>query len=128
MARRASAREFREGTLLWKPLEERKVGANVSRYLHWLKGTRGLGFDSYEDLWQWSVSDLEAFWRSTWDFFAVKAHRPYTQVLAERRMQGACWFIDAELNYAEHLLHRRDEHTAVLARSEARPGHHADLR
>jgi hypothetical protein len=33
MARRASAREFREGTLLWKPLEERKVGANVSRYL-----------------------------------------------------------------------------------------------
>jgi hypothetical protein len=61
MARRASAREFREGTLLWKPLEERKVGANVSRYLHWLKGTRGLGFDSYEDLWQWSVSDLGLF-------------------------------------------------------------------
>ena len=36
----------------------------------WLRDTRGLHFASYEDLWRWSVEDLEAFWGSVWDYFS----------------------------------------------------------
>ena len=106
---------------LWQPSAEDVSRANVTRYMGWLKQTRGIHFESYHDLWRWSVKDLEAFWSSIWEFFPVSAGRPYTRVLAESRMPGARWFTGAELNYAEHALRRRDEHQAVIFQSELRP-------
>jgi len=110
-----------EGTVLWTPTEQERARANLTRYLGWLRETRGLAFDSYGALWQWSVTDLEAFWTSIWEFCGVRARRPYTRALAERRVFGARWFPGAELNYAEHVLRRRDAHPAVLFASEGRP-------
>ena len=94
--------QTREGDLLWTPSEERKSQANITRYMAWLRDTRGLHFASYEDLWRWSVEDLEGFWGSVWDYFSVKSHKPYERVLADRSMPGAQWFPGAEINYAEH--------------------------
>ncbi len=121
MDRDVSAEPVSEGTVLWQPSEEQEAQANIMRYLRWLREQKGLDFGSYDDLWAWSVADLEGFWASIWDFFEVKAHRPYTRVLAERRMPRARWFEGAELNYAEHALRRRDEHPAVVFKSEVRP-------
>ena len=81
--------EVVEGTLLWEPSEAVRSRANLTRYMAWLREARGLGFETYGELWQWSVTDLDGFWSSIWEFFEVRAHRPYTQVLAERRMPGA---------------------------------------
>ncbi len=116
-----NARKIAEGALLWEPSKRLREDAAITRYLRWLKDNRGLHFGDYRDVWQWSVNDLEGFWSSIWEFFEVKAHRPYRRVLSERRMPGARWFEGAELNYAEHALSRRDEHPAVIARSETRP-------
>lgn len=121
MDRDVPAEPVSEGTVLWQPSEEQKARANITRYLRWLKEQKGLDFGCYDDLWAWSVTDLEGFWASIWDFFGVKAHRPYTQVLAQRRMPRAQWFAGAELNYAEHALQRRDDHPAVVFKSENRP-------
>ena len=107
-----------EGSLLWEPSEQRKTQANISRYLHWLKARNGLDFGSYDQLWQWSVTHLEDFWGSIWDYFQIRADRPYDKVLAERRMPGANWFPGTQLNYAEHALQRRDDHLAVLSGGE----------
>jgi acetoacetyl-CoA synthetase len=107
-----------EGTLLWEPSTERIAKSNLNRYTQWLNENRGLSFDSYDALWQWSVTDLEAFWASIWDYFQIKTHAPYTQVLDKRQVEGAKWFAGAELNYAEHALRRRDDHLAVVYGSE----------
>ncbi len=40
-------------------------------------------------------------------------------------MPGASWFPSAELSYAEHALARRDDHPALIARSETRGLEHA---
>lgn len=93
-----------EGMLLWEPPENSKKGANITRYMEWLDQHHGLRFSSYEELWRWSVADLEAFWDSIWHFFEVKASKPYTKVLAEKKMPGSRWFPGAELNYAEHVF------------------------
>ena len=106
---------------LWVPSEERRRAAVISRYLDWLERDRGLAFPSYDELWAWSVRDIEAFWQSVWDFFGVVAHQPPTAVLSEHRMPGARWFPGATLNYAEHALRRRDDHPAVVAHVEGRP-------
>ena len=110
--------QTREGDLLWTPSEERKSQANITRYMAWLRESWGLDFASYEDLWRWSVEDLEAFWGSIWDYFGVKANKPYERVLADPSMPGAKWFPGAEINYAEHALARRDGHPALVFRNE----------
>lgn len=93
----------------------------MARYLAWLQTHRGLTFESYDALWRWSVTDLEDFWATIWEFCDVRAHRPYDRILEERRVEHARWCPGALLNYAEHALVRRDGHPAVLFRSEDRP-------
>ncbi len=72
--------------------------------MRWVSERRGHEFDGYEDLWRWSVQEVEDFWASIWEFCQVRSSRTYEQPLAERRMPGAQWFAGAELNYAENLL------------------------
>ena len=108
-----------EGILLWEPSSAIREKTNLSHYMKWLKNERGLAFQSYHQLWQWSVTDLEHFWESVWDFFSIKASRGYTSVLTERKMPGADWFAGAELNYAEHIFrHMNDERPAIIYKSE----------
>jgi acetoacetyl-CoA synthetase len=94
----------------------------IGRYLEWLSTQRGLDFAGYDDLWRWSVSDLEGFWASIWDFFEVRAHKAYDRVLATDAMPGAQWFSNSRLNYAEHLIATEpdDEATAIIAHSQTR--------
>jgi acetoacetyl-CoA synthetase len=76
----------------------------MTRFMRWLEAERGRAFHDYRSVWEWSVTELEEFWSSIWDFFDVRASKPYAEVLAERTMPGARWFAGAELNYAENLL------------------------
>ena len=109
-------------TLLWEPSEELKQQATLTRYMQWLEREKGLYVRDQEELWHWSVSHLEDFWASIWDFFSVKASRPYTSVLADRKMPGAQWFPGAELNYAEQVFRNASVgHPALLFQSERHP-------
>ncbi|MDQ4083536.1 MAG: acetoacetate--CoA ligase, partial [Actinomycetota bacterium] len=114
--------EATEGTLLWEPSEEFKENANISRYMEWLEKEKGLSFDDYGELWEWSVTELEEFWASIWEYSDVRASKPYTRVLSGREMPGAKWFEGAELNYAEHVFRNaKEDEPAVLHQSELRP-------
>ena len=115
-------RPFTQGQVLWAPPEDARERFVLGRYLEWLAAERGLEFRGYEDLHAWSVSDLEAFWASIWDFFEVRAHTPYERVLGSREMPGAEWFPGARLNFAEHMLGRDEDvdSVAVVAHSQSR--------
>ncbi|HLW47925.1 MAG TPA: acetoacetate--CoA ligase [bacterium] len=110
-----------EGAVLWEPSPDARARATITRYLDWLRRTRGLAFESYEALWEWSVRDLDAFWTSIWEFFDVNAARRASAALPHRRVERAAWFPGALLNFAEHALRRRDDGPALLAYSETRP-------
>src|SRR4051812_28497854 len=100
-------------TLLWEPPAELLERAVMTRYM------RERGFETYADLWQWSVDDLDGFWASIWDFFGVAGR--YDRVLAARAMPGAQWFPGAEVNYAEHLFRgKADDAVAIVHASELR--------
>jgi acetoacetyl-CoA synthetase len=114
--------QVREGQLLKEAPRELLEHSNIARYLRWLEGERGLRFAGYDELWRWSVEQLEEFWASIWDFFEVQASRPYDRVLSDRRMPGARWFPGAELNFAEHCLRgATSERPAVVFKAEGRP-------
>ena len=114
-------RQIVQGRVLWTPPADARRLCEVGRYLDWLEG-RGLAFADYHDLHRWSVTDLEAFWGSLWDFFEVRAAAPYERVLASDAMPGAEWFPGARLNYAAHAVGRDEDldTVAVLARSQTR--------
>ncbi|MCA0325553.1 MAG: acetoacetate--CoA ligase [Proteobacteria bacterium] len=76
----------------------------IRHYQNWLRDTRGLAFDDYHALWRWSVTDLDAFWQSIWDYFDVRSPTPHRAVLARNVMPGAEWFPGAQVNYARQVL------------------------
>jgi len=108
-----------EGDLLWSPSVTDRERANITRYLAWLRDRHGLHFSTYDQLWEWSVRDVEAFWASLWDFFSVVGDGPGGRVLPEGRgMPGTRWFPEARLNYVDQALRRRDSEPAVIFRAE----------
>jgi acetoacetyl-CoA synthetase len=111
------------GEILWTPPGDLRQTTEIGRYMNWLRDERGRDFPSYDQLWRWSVGDLEGFWASIWDFYGVRAHAPYERVLGARKMPGAVWFPGARLNYAEHLVGADGDRDrlAVLAHSQTRP-------
>ena len=80
----------------------------IRLYQNWLKQNRGISFERYEDLWQWSISDIETFWQSIWDYFDLQSPTPHTAVLAKNAMPGAVWFPGAQVNYASQILRHVD--------------------
>jgi acetoacetyl-CoA synthetase len=102
-----------QGAILWTPTPELREQSELGRYLEWLRRERGRDLADYEELWRWSVTDLDDFWASLWDWFGIRSHAPYERVLGAREMPGAEWFPGARLNYAEHMLGREDDASAV---------------
>mgnify|MGYP001229611756 CR=1 FL=1 len=116
------ALQVQEGVLLWEPSEKMKAQSNMKKYMEWLKKNKQKSFDAYHSLWEWSVTEVEAFWESLWEFFEIQASRPYSRVLSSHQMPGAKWFEGAELNYTEHVFRNmRPNEPAILSKSELRP-------
>ena len=117
-----TAQSVSEGTVLWEPSDEIKKQAITTKYINWLKTQKGLSFNDYNSLWHWSVTEIEDFWQSLWEFFEIKASKPFSCVLSERKMPGAEWFVGSELNYAEHVFrHMTPDRAALMFQSEIRP-------
>jgi acetoacetyl-CoA synthetase len=111
-----------EGDVLWTPSPAQAEATRLAAYQRWLAAERGLRFDDYASLWQWSVDDIETFWQTVWDYFDVQADGAREPVLASREMPGASWYPNARLNYAEHIFRQAtDERPALIVRREDAP-------
>ncbi|MBY0465893.1 MAG: AMP-binding protein, partial [Burkholderiales bacterium] len=80
----------------------------LRRYQTWLAQQRGLTFDSYDDMWRWSTTDLAGFWQSIWDYFEMDSPTPHTAVLQGGPMPHVTWFDGAQVNYAHQVLRHAD--------------------
>ena len=108
--------------VLWQPSAARVAAAQVTAYRDWLARTRGLTFDGYKSLWQWSVDSLDDFWQSIWDYFAMSSPTPYARVLDRHVMPGAKWFDGATVNYTAEVFRQGPAdrtQPAIVFRTEA---------
>src|SRR5690606_14687861 len=103
---------------VWTPSESDIARARITDFARWAGEKHGRSFDGYDDLWHWSISDLEGFWSSIAEYFDVRFGSPPDRILADASMPGAEWFTGATLNYAEHALRRRGSEAAILSRSQ----------
>ncbi len=99
----------------------------IERFQNFLGETRGLRFGSYDELWQWSVTELDAFWLSLWDFFDLQSSTPFERALCEERMPGAVWFRGATLNLVSQVMRHVDaaDGPALVASNESLLAHGA---
>jgi acetoacetyl-CoA synthetase len=112
-----------DGEILWQPRPDARETTRVGEYMRWLERERSLSFADYRELWTWSVTDIESFWASIWDYFGVRSDTPRGEVLPERVMPGADWFPGVSINYARHLIEQarqRPDDVAVVASSQTR--------
>ena len=106
-------------TPVWTPSQQRIAQANLSRFIDYANKNHSLQIENYSQLYQWSIDQPDEFWVAVWRFCDVKASSEWTSVLSNpKQMPGAKWFEGARLNFAENLLRRRDEKSALVFWSE----------
>jgi acetoacetyl-CoA synthetase len=104
---------------LWTPSPAQIESSRLFAFQQWLEQSKGLSFDDYAALWQWSIDDIDTFWLCIWGYFDVQADGSNLPVLGQRTMPGAQWFPNASLNYAEHTFLQADaSRPAMIARRE----------
>ncbi|MGA4602217.1 acetyl-coenzyme A synthetase N-terminal domain-containing protein, partial [Ectopseudomonas hydrolytica] len=104
---------------LWTPSAERIAATRLDAFRRLINRRHGLELADYRALHAWSVEQREAFWQAIVDFFEIRFSTPAERVLREGpAMPDADWFPGARLNFAEHLLRRRDPHPALVAVGE----------
>jgi acetoacetyl-CoA synthetase len=112
----------KQGDLVWFPPADALERSRVGQFMAWLRQHRGVEAAGHDEMWRWSVTDLEGFWSAVWEYFGVTSHAPYERVLQSRVMPGTTWFPGARINYAEHALRTPDPgRVMVLGRSQTRP-------
>ncbi len=98
-----------ENRILWNPGTEQKQATAMYRFM------RKQGFDTYDDLYQWSINDSAAFWESLCEFCDVRFDKPATTTLVRPdNIMDAGWFAGSELNFAAHLLRHGGERAAIV--------------
>lgn len=113
------------GEVLWSPPADVRETTRIGDFMTWVGTNRELHFDTYDDLWSWSIADLEGFWSAVTSWAGVRWRTPPERVLArgDRTMPGARWWPGGRVNYAEHAVGRatfEPDGVAVIARSQTR--------
>ena len=106
---------------IWVPSAELVHHSNMSAFMRYVEQITNQPIGNYGELYNWSIADIEEFWKSIWIIAGVIHSKKYDKILSERKMPGAKWFEGAELNFAENLLKFRDHHTAIISAREDRP-------
>ncbi|MDP7483919.1 MAG: acetoacetate--CoA ligase [Candidatus Marinimicrobia bacterium] len=107
--------------VMWHPSTERAEASQMNQFRLFANKKYGMELDNYRDLYNWSVNEITCFWEAVWSFGKPVISKDYQQVVDDdSKMPGAKWFSGARLNFAENLLRRRDNHTAILSRGEGK--------
>ncbi|WP_310571387.1 acetoacetate--CoA ligase [Gemmatimonas sp.] len=120
-------------TPIWTPSADVVDRARITQFRRDLV-RRGIVDPSVRDahaLQRWSVEHPTSFWAEIWRAAAIIADgpgasdSPWSEVLVGGEcmappdtQRGPRWFTDTRLNFAEHLLRRRDAATAIVSWNE----------
>lgn len=107
--------------ILWSPCEQQVAQSNLKRFMDYLSHEYGLHFNTYQELWQWSVKDIAKFWDIFLHYSGIQFTGQYSEVVSGK-MPHAKWFEGIQLNYAEHVFSFETSHRpAILFQSETSP-------
>ncbi|OEE69432.1 acetoacetate--CoA ligase [Enterovibrio norvegicus FF-33] len=91
---------------LWQPSATRIANANLTALINTINSQYSLKITHYDQLYSWSISNSEAFWKTLWQFAGVVGEQGERIVDKPDKdpNKNSRWFPDAKLNFAENLL------------------------
>ncbi len=104
---------------LWVPKPEDVKDANVSKFMTWLNESKAHNFEQYEDLYDWSVEHIDAFWQAVVDYFEIDDLQGDYPVVTGDKMPNIKWFNGAKTNYVKYVFrHSNDRDPAIIYTGE----------
>jgi len=98
-----------ENPIVWQPSEDRREASAMYEFMC------KCDFANYDDLYRWSITDVEGFWQALCDYCDVRFSKKPDKVLVQPGdMTTAKWFVGGELNFAEHLLRHQGDRAAII--------------
>ena len=103
--------------LSWLPKDSES--SLLTEYINFLNIDHNQMFVNYEQLHRWSLEYPENFWSSFTQFAGINFKEPSSKILEMGdHMIDSKWFAGSKLNFAEHLISRKDSHPAIIYRDE----------
>ena len=99
---------------IWRPSPERAAATQLAAF-HRLATARHAVGAGYPALHAWSCAEPDAFWPLLWEALGIVGERGARTLVRGATMADAQFFPDARLSFAENLLARRDDATAIVA-------------
>ncbi len=103
---------------IWIPSQTRINQTNLTRFSQFLHQKHQVPLSDYKILHQWSIDQKEHFWDAVWEFCEIRGDKGHAILKDNGCFSQAKWFPNAQLNFAENLLKRRDKKTALIFRGE----------
>jgi len=104
---------------LWRPSPERAAASQMTAFRKLVEAKSGMGLPDYAALQKLSVERPGDVWSWLWDFCGVRGEKGGEPYLADAKMMpGAKFFPGGRLNYAQNMLVRNDDATAIVFRGE----------
>lgn len=104
---------------LWTPSEERCEHSQLRKFACFTQLSNESMIVDYPALHDWSITHLEDFWSSIWDFCGVRGEKGKRIFIADAEMPSAQFFPDASLSVTENMLSRAGNGEAIVAIDES---------
>ena len=106
-------------TSIWQ-IDKRKLNkTNLYLYSDFIKKKYKINSQNdFNKIWKWSVTNPQKFWKSIWEFTKVKGNIGNFVIKKSDIFYKNKFFSDAKLNYAENLLVKNNNETAITFKSE----------
>lgn len=113
---------------LFSPTPDQLRDTGVHRFTRVVNAKYGLSLETYQDLYEWSVKHIDAFWGLVWDQTGVVGRKGGHAVDNEALpSDNPVWFKDARLNWAQNMLRERSpSKIAVIEASELYDFHNSN--
>jgi len=107
--------------ILWSPSPGQIANANITQFIKYVNSRQSLQISSWEELYRYSVSEIESFWEDLFHFSAFDHSGELLKILSERKMPGARWFEGIKISYAKNVFQRLPAGYCITSRREGFP-------
>ncbi len=101
----------------WEATAPQKAQSKLQQFMNWLAANKGLNFADYKELWNWSTTDINGFWKAFAEYSGVIDLSTCRSVLnrpSPTDFIGTRWFEGVVLNYAEVIFRNADRSKPAL--------------
>ena len=100
---------------LWQPSIKKREESLLMEFSKFVE----LKPSSFNELWEWSIDNPKIFWSKFWDFSKMIGDKGEEIIRFDKIFNKTRFFPDAKINYAENILKKKTEETAIGFLSES---------